>query len=119
MITGIKGFLFHRTFATLGSSSGQQQLDWATIVFEYEGNATVRDRYYKKKKLTPVINTKKQTISLNNYTFDYSVLQNGDIILRKTSMGRTEEIKFIKQAPQAFELMKREFNWIQEYPYNR
>lgn len=93
--------------------------DWASIVFEYEGYATARDRYYNKKKLTPVINVNAQTVSLNNYTFDYSILDNGDIILKKTLDDRTQEIKLIKQNPQEFELMKREFNWIQEYPYNR
>src|SRR5690606_39500866 len=50
--------------------------DWASIVFEYEGYATARDRYYNKKKLTPVINVNAQTVSLNNYTFDYSILDN-------------------------------------------
>jgi hypothetical protein len=93
--------------------------DWTSIVFEYEGHATVRDMYYKKKRVIPVIDPNENKISLNNYTFDYSVLENGDILLKKTFSDRTEEVKLIKQNPKEFELMKREFNWIQEYPYNR
>ncbi|PRD57129.1 DoxX family protein [Sphingobacterium gobiense] len=93
--------------------------DWASIVFEYEGHATIRDMYYKKKRVSPAIDSTKNKISLNNYTFDYSVLENGDVLLTKTFSDRTEEVKLIKQNPDEFELMKREFNWIQEYPHNR
>src|SRR5690606_30365919 len=93
--------------------------DWASIVFEYEGHATIRDMYYKKKRITPVIDSTENKISLNNYTFDYSVLENGDILLNKTFSDRTEEVKLIKQHPEEFELLQRKFNWIQEYPYNR
>jgi hypothetical protein len=93
--------------------------DWASIVFEYEGHATIRDMYYKKKRVGPIIDSTKNKISLNNYTFDYSVRENGDILLTKTFGDRTEEIRLIKQNTEEFELMKREFNWIQEYPRNR
>ncbi len=93
--------------------------DWISIVFEHEGNATIRDRYYERKRESITIDTTEQKISLNNYTFDYVVMENGDIRLTKAFNGRTEEIKFVKQRPEEFELMKRKFNWIQEYPYNR
>ncbi|TYR32211.1 DoxX family protein [Sphingobacterium phlebotomi] len=93
--------------------------DWTSIVFEYEGHANIRDMYYKKQRLSPVIDPKEKKISLNNYTFDYSVLENGDILLTKTFSDRTEEVKLIKQHPEEFELIKRKFNWIQEHPYNR
>lgn len=93
--------------------------DWMSIVFEYEGHASVRDKYYKKSPIEPKINPGEKKISLNNYTFDYSVADNGDIFLKKVFDDRTEVIKLIKQKPEEFELMKRRFNWIQEYPYNR
>lgn len=93
--------------------------DWTSIVFEYDGHATIRDMYYKKKSVSPKIDSTANKISLNNYTFNYSILDNGDILLRKILSDRTEEVKLIKQNPKEFELMKRKFNWIQEYPYNR
>ena len=93
--------------------------DWSSIVFEYEGHATVRDKYYKKQRITPVINAKENTISLNNYTLNYAVQDNGDILLTNIVTGRSEEFKLLKQDPKEFELLKREFNWIQEYPHNR
>lgn len=93
--------------------------DWVYIVFEYEGKATVRDKHYKKKTENTSVDPKKKIISLNNYTFDYSVMENGDILLTKSFNDQTEKVKLIKQRPEEFELMKREFNWIQEHPYNR
>lgn len=93
--------------------------DWMSIVFEYEGHASVRDKYYKKSHIEPKINPGEKKISLNNYTFDYSVAENGDVFLKKVFEDRTEVIKLIKQKPEEFELMKRGFNWVQEYPYNR
>ena len=93
--------------------------DWKSIVFEYDGHATIRDMFYKKKSVSPLIDARAHIIKLNNFTFDYSVLENGDILLRKVLSDRTEEVKLIKQKPEEFELMKRKFNWIQEYPYNR
>ncbi|MBL1411311.1 DoxX family protein [Sphingobacterium faecale] len=93
--------------------------DWMFIVFEYEGYESVRDKYYKKIAITPTIDVGNKTISLNNYTFDYSVDDNGDVFLKKVFDSRTEVIKLVKQKPEDFELRKRGFNWIQEYPYNR
>jgi hypothetical protein len=93
--------------------------DWAFIVFEYEGDATVRDVYYRKKKITPAIDAKQRKISLNNYTLDYLILENGDILLTKAFGDRTEKVRLVKQQPEQFELRRRGFNWIQEYPYNR
>ncbi|WP_164123552.1 hypothetical protein [Sphingobacterium sp. xlx-130] len=93
--------------------------DWMSIVFEYEGHASVRDKYYQKTALEAKINPGDKTISLNNYTLDYTVLENGDIMLMKSFEDRTEVVKLVKQKPEEFELRKREFNWIQEYPYNR
>ncbi|TDQ82824.1 DoxX family protein [Sphingobacterium yanglingense] len=93
--------------------------DWMSIVFEYEGYESVRDKYYKKIDITPRIDPANKIISLNKYTFDYSVADNGDITLKKVFDDRTEVIKLIKQNPEDFELRKRGFNWIQEYPYNR
>lgn len=92
---------------------------WMSIVFEYEGHAAVRDRQYKKIAIEPKIDTAKHLISLNNYTFDYSIQENGDVILTKKFDDRVELIKLIKQKPEDFELMKRGFNLVQEYPYNR
>ncbi|WP_169741987.1 DoxX family protein [Sphingobacterium deserti] len=93
--------------------------DWKYIVFEYEEYVTVRDEYYKKEKITPAIDAKAKTISLNNHTFNYSILDNGDIILSNKSSDLREDVKFIKQNPADFELMQQNFNWIQEYPRNR
>ncbi len=93
--------------------------DWMSIVFEYEGYESVRDKYYKKIAITPRIDPANKIISLNHYTFDYSVAENGDITLKKVIDDRTEVIKLIKQNPEDFELRKRGFNWVQEYPYNR
>lgn len=93
--------------------------DWVSIVFEYEGHAAVRDKHYKRIALEPRIDTAKKQVSLNNYTFDYSIVENGDILLKKKFDDRVELIKLVKQKPEDFELMKRGFNLIQEYPYNR
>ena len=93
--------------------------DWAYIVFEYEGHASTRDIYYKEKSVNPVIDVEANKISLNNYTFNYTVLENGDISLQKEFDDHTQEVKLIKQKSEEFELMKRGFNLIQEYPHNR
>lgn len=93
--------------------------DWMSIVFEYDGYAAVRDKYYKKKGVEPKIDTINKQVTLNNYTFDYNTLPNGDIMLKKKFDDRVELIKLVKQKPEDFELMKRGFNLIQEYPYNR
>ena len=93
--------------------------EWQSIVFEHEGYVSVRDTYYKKIMISPTIDTAEKKISLNNHTFNYKRLENGDIRLTKTMANRIEEIKFIKQKEQDFELMKRKFNWIQDNPYNR
>ncbi len=93
--------------------------DWISIVFEYEGNALIRDKFYKKKRENTKIDTVKHTITLNNYTFDYTILENGDIRLIKTFDNHIDEIKLTKQNLEDFELMKGKFRWIQEYPYNR
>ncbi|MFD2552984.1 hypothetical protein [Sphingobacterium tabacisoli] len=93
--------------------------DWMSIVFELDGYASVRDKYYSKIAIEPRIDVGNKTISLINYTFDYSVDDNGDVFLKKVFDSRTEVIKLVKQKPEDFELRKRGFNWIQEYPYNR
>ena len=84
--------------------------EWQSIVFEHEGYVSVRDTYYKKIMISPTIDTAEKKISLNNHTFNYKRLENGDIRLTKTMANRIEEIKFIKQKEQDFELMKRKFN---------
>ncbi|MCY4780257.1 DoxX family protein [Sphingobacterium sp. UT-1RO-CII-1] len=92
---------------------------WQSIIFEYEGNASVRDTYYKSITIAPTIDTVEKKLSLNNHTYNYEKLKNGDIRLTKTIDNRIEEIKFIRKKEQDFELMKRKFNWVQDYPYNR
>lgn len=92
---------------------------WQSIIFEYEGNASVRDTYYRSITITPTIDTVEKKLSLNNHTYNYEKLENGDIRLTKTIDNRIEEIKFIRKKEQDFELMKRKFNWVQDYPYNR
>ena len=93
--------------------------DWSYIIFNYEDHGNARDRYYKKISLAPEIDTTSHKLSLNNFTFNYSVLENGDILLYKEFEDHRQEVKLLKQHPEEFELMKREFNWIQEYPHNR
>lgn len=93
--------------------------DWSYLIFEGENQVTIRDRYYKAHYEETRPDTTAKTISLNNFTFDYQVADNGDIVLKKTLEKGVEEIKLIKQNTTDFELNKRSFSWIQEYPYNR
>ncbi|TJZ61471.1 hypothetical protein FAZ15_09775 [Sphingobacterium olei] len=93
--------------------------DWHTIIFEYGESATIRDQYYQPTKEQFKLDTSNRTITLNRYVFDYTITESGDINLRKVLDGKTEEIKFVKCDPETFELKKRGFNWIQEYPNNR
>ncbi|GGH15301.1 hypothetical protein FAZ19_06760 [Sphingobacterium alkalisoli] len=93
--------------------------DWHTIIFEYGEYATIRDQYYQPKREQVLLDTSNRSITLNRYVFDYTVLENGDINLRRELDDKTEEIKFVKRDPKKFELKKRGFNWIQEYPHNR
>ncbi len=92
---------------------------WRSIVFEFEGSATVRDIDYQPIRQQIQLDTAKRTISLNNFTFDYQLEENGNIRLRKIWENETEEIKLIKINPTDFELKKQGFRWIQEYPNNR
>ncbi|MNY37795.1 hypothetical protein D3C86_1723800 [compost metagenome] len=58
-------------------------------------------------------------MTLNNYTFDYKLEENGDVLLKVKIKERLEEIRLKKRDPKTFELMNRGFNWIQEYPHNK
>lgn len=93
--------------------------DWSTIIFEYEGDATVRDRYYERKVETLLLDVDGKRLTLNHNTFDYAIQENGDILLTRLVDDQREEIRLTKRNPENFELMKRKFNWMQEYPYNR
>lgn len=93
--------------------------DWHTIIFEYGESATIRDQYYQPVREQFQLDTSNSTVTLNRYVFDYKVAENGDVNLSRELNGKTEEIRFIKRDPATFELKKRGFNWIQEYPYNR
>lgn len=93
--------------------------DWSYLIFEGEKQVTIRDRYYKTHYEETQPDTTAKTISLNSFTFDYHVTDNGDIVLQKTLEKGVEEIKLTKQNTADFELNKRGFSWIQEYPYNR
>lgn len=92
---------------------------WRYIIFEFEGNAVVRDTDYKADYKEYVLDEKTKEITINNFKLHYLIQENGDIILTKTFPTGTEEIKLIKQKKEDFELLKRDFNLIQEYPYNR
>lgn len=93
--------------------------EWSFIVFEYEGNAMVRDNFYYPQYVGVGLDTAEKKITLNNYTFDYKLMENGELILKVKVKDQIEEIMLTKRDPKAFELLNREFNWIQEYPYNR
>ena len=94
--------------------------NWRLIVFEIDNyKVLVRDTDYSPQKESVVIDAAGKKITLNNYQFDYQINANGNILLTKTFDDHIEEIKLVKQDPQEFELIKRKFNWIQEYPYNR
>lgn len=93
--------------------------DWSLIIFEFENNASIRDRYYNKIHKQYSIDTSKRTLSINNYTFNYSKQNNGDIVLNKQINSRIEEVRLTKINHEEFELINKKFNWIQEYPYNR
>lgn len=93
--------------------------DWSWIVFEYEVLTTVRDRYYQIQAVPLGVDKAAKKIRVGEEELDYRVLANGDVILSKDFGDKVEEVKLIKKKPEDFELLKREFNWIQEYPYNR
>jgi len=92
---------------------------WQFIIFDFEGNAVIRDTDYKADYKEYVLDEKTKEITINNFKLHYSIQENGDIILTKTFPTGTEEIKLIKQKKEDFELLKRDFNLIQEYPYIR
>lgn len=93
--------------------------NWSFIIFEYEGNALVRDNFYHAQYVGAGFNTPESKMTLNNYTFDYKLEKNGDVLLKVKIKDRLEEIRLTKKDPKSFELMNRGFNWIQEYPNNR
>jgi hypothetical protein len=93
--------------------------NWSFIIFEYEGNALVRDNFYSAQHVGVGFNTAENTMTLNNYNFDYKLEKNGDVLLKVKIKDRLEEIRLTKRDPKTFELMSRGFNWIQEYPHNR
>jgi len=93
--------------------------DWVLLIFEYDGRVIIRDKYYQAKYEQTTIDSKKKTVSLNNFTLEYQITKSGDIILKKVLDDKTETVRLSKLHPQEFELMKRSFNWVQEYPYSR
>ncbi|WP_343555234.1 hypothetical protein [Sphingobacterium sp.] len=94
--------------------------NWRLIVFEFDSyKVLIRNTDYSPQTESVVIDTAGKKITLNNYEFYYRINPDGNIFLTKTFDDHTEEIKLVKQDPQAFELMRRKFNWIQEYPYSR
>lgn len=93
--------------------------DWNYIIFEFEGTAVTRDTNYQKSHQQYTLNEKTKEITINNFKLNYTIQKNGDIILTKVFPTETEEIKLIKQDKEEMELIKRGFNLIQEYPYNR
>lgn len=94
--------------------------NWRLIVFEIDNNKVlIRNTDYTPQRENVVIDAAGKKIILNNYQFDYQINGNGNMLLTKTFDDHTEEIKLVKQDPQAFELTRPKFNWIQEYPYNR
>ncbi|WDF67689.1 hypothetical protein PQ465_15415 [Sphingobacterium oryzagri] len=92
---------------------------WRSIIFEFEGTATVRDTDYLPARESIALDTAKRTVSLNHVTFDYTRIDNGDIVLRHTQDDAIEEIWLRKVDPDKMELNKQGFRWIQEYPNNR
>lgn len=92
---------------------------WNYIIFEFEGKLIIRDSNYHKDNLEYVLNEKDKKITIKDYTMNYSIEKNGDITLTRNFDSHKEEIKLIKQNKENFELIKRDFNFIQEYPYNR
>ncbi|MBD1430752.1 MULTISPECIES: hypothetical protein [Sphingobacterium] len=93
--------------------------EWNYIIFEFEGTAVIRDTNYQKGYQQFLLDEKTKEITINNFKLNYSIQKNGDIILTKSFTEGTEEIKLIKQNKEDMELIKRGFNLIQEYPYNR
>lgn len=93
--------------------------NWSFLIFEYEGNAGVRDNFYNVQQIGVGFNTSENKMTLNNYTFDYKLKENGDVLLKVKIKDRLEEIRLTKRDPKTFELMNRGFNWIQEYPHYR
>ncbi|GEM_PF-1373336 len=94
--------------------------NWRLIVFEFDSyKVLIRNTDYRPQTESVVIDAAGKKITLNNYEFDYRINPDGNIRLTKTFGDHMEEIKLVKQDPQAFELMRRKFNWIQEYPYSR
>ncbi len=94
--------------------------NWRLIVFEFDSyKVLIRNTDYRPQTESVVIDAAGKKITLNNYEFDYRITPDGNIRLTKTFGDHMEEIKLVKQDPQAFELMRRKFNWIQEYPYSR
>ncbi|WP_286734741.1 MULTISPECIES: hypothetical protein [Sphingobacterium] len=92
--------------------------DWRLIVFEIDNNKVlIRNTDYTPQRESVVIDAPGKKITLNNYQFDYQINPDGNILLTKTFDDHTAYIKLIKQDVQALELMRRNFNWIQEYPY--
>ena len=92
---------------------------WNYVIFEYEGTAVVRDTNYQKSFQQYLLDEKTKEITINNFKLNYTIQENGDIILTKSFPEGTEEVKLIKQKKEDMELIKRGFNLIQEYPYNR
>jgi len=92
---------------------------WNYVIFEYEGTAVVRDTNYQKSFQQYLLEEKTKEITINNFKLNYTIKENGDIILIKSFPEGTEEVKLIKKKKEDMELIKRGFNLIQEYPYNR
>lgn len=99
---------------------------WNNLIFDWPERATVRmmngdNQWYKVK-----VDTSQQSIDLSAFndttivhTLNYEKIDTGIFKWEGVFKGDTLSIKTKYFDPKNFELVKRGFNWVNEYPYNR
>lgn len=99
---------------------------WRQFIVEQFGFVAVRTMSGERTFFAAETDTEARTISLErrgeqpaSYTLRYELPDADTLVLRGDIAEGPAEITLRRRDPKDFELVKRGFHWVNEYPYNR
>ncbi|WP_166962280.1 hypothetical protein [Yeosuana marina] len=100
-------------------------LRWRYIISEFEGRVSIysmdKKRQFYRSKVDTInnqITLSRYNDTISKYVFNY-IKTDSTLVLDGVLEKDTIYLKSKRYTKKDFPLMNREFNWIQEYPYNR
>lgn len=99
---------------------------WYQLAIQWPGSANIRYMPQQVERFTTDIDTTTHALELisradttRHYLFHYTLGDPGIFTLSGSTKTDSLFIRMSRKDLSDFELMKRSFNWINEYPYNR